>query len=407
MTPNAAAEFRRSWLIVAVSMVGMCFGGSGVLWYSFGVLITPLRHAFGWSNSEIGAWATFVSIGSLVGLPAAGHLADRFGVRRVVLSAIPLCALAIGLGSRVNRELWTLYLVAFAVGTIAAGMSSLTYSRAINGWFDAARGTALGLMSAGIGLGATFGPRLLQSIVDRHGLRSGFYALAGMVLIPLPLAALFLREWRERPAGARMRAEGGLTRREAMRRPVFWLLAAGSIAWNLCAGGNFHLIPFLTSSGLGRAAAADMVGWLGVTAMLGRIATGFVIDRLHAPYVCAVVFLVEAAAFASLGLIDVHGARFPIMVIGLSHGAEVDCFTYCAARYFGIRSYGMVFGLLSVGAAIGNGLGPPLIGLVRDLSGSYPEAFCVDAAFGIVAALLLALAGRHPFLESPAGGAGD
>jgi MFS family permease len=400
MRSRGLTEFRRSWLLVAVSMVGMCFGGSGVLWYSFGVLITPLRQAFGWSNTDVGAWATFVSIGSLVGLPTAGRLADRYGVRRVVLSCIPLCALAIGLGSLITAHRWTLYLVAFAVGTLAAGISSLTYSRAINGWFSAARGTALGLMSAGIGLGATFGPRLVQSIVDRFGLQFGFYALAAMVLVPFPLMVLFLHEWRERAGEATLKVEGGLTRREAMRQPVFWLLGIGSIVWTLCAGANFHLVPFLTNSGLGRAEAANVVGWLGVSAMVGRMVTGFVIDRFHAPYVCAGVFLVEAVAYASLGFIPVRSAQFSIMVIGLSHGAEVDCFTYCTARYFGIKSYGVVFGLLSVGAAIGNGIGPPLFGFVRDLTGSYREPFLMDALFGVGAAILLMFAGRHPFIAA-------
>jgi OFA family oxalate/formate antiporter-like MFS transporter len=165
-------------------------------------------------------------------------------------------------------------------------------------------------------------------------------------------------------------------------------------------------VPFLTSAGLGRAEAANVVGWLGVSAMVGRMLTGFVIDRFHAPYVCAGVFLVEAVAYASLGFLPVHAARFSIMVIGLSHGAEVDCFTYCTARYFGIKSYGIVFGLLSTGAAIGNGIGPPLFGFVRDLTGSYRQPFLMDALFGVGAAVLLFLAGRYPFIvaasEKPA-----
>lgn len=399
MAPQARAEFRQSWLLVAVSVVGMCFGGSGVLWYSFGVLITPLRETYGWSNSDVSGWATFVSVGSVIGLPTVGRLADRFGVRPVVLTAIPLCALAIGLGSLVTGKIWTLYLVAVVVGTIAAGVSSLTYSRAINGWFSAARGTALGLMSSGIGLGATFGPRLIQTIVDQHGLRIGFYALAAVMLIPWPLAGLFLHERRETAGATTTDSERGFTRKEAMRQPVFWLLCASSILWTLCTGGNFHLVPFLTSGGLDRSQAANYVGLLGLTAMFGRMITGFIIDHLHAPFVCATVFVIEAAAFATLGVIEVRYAYVPIMVIGFAHGAEVDCFTYCTARYFGMKSYGVVFGLLSVMAAIGNGFGPLLFGFVRDLSKSYSNSFFMDAAFAIGAAILLVLAGRRPFLD--------
>jgi len=51
-------------------MLGMCFGGSGVLWYSIGALIDPLRASFGWSNANVSGWALFVAIGGIVGLCA-------------------------------------------------------------------------------------------------------------------------------------------------------------------------------------------------------------------------------------------------------------------------------------------------------------------------------------------------
>ncbi len=98
--------------------------------------------------------------------------------------------------------------------------------------------------------------------------------------------------------------------------------------------------------------------------MFGRMITGYSIGRLHAPFVCATVFIIEAAAFASLALIQCNTHWAPIMVIGFAHGAEVDCFAcHSTARYFGMKSYRVVFGLLSVMAAIGNGFGPLFSGL--------------------------------------------
>ncbi len=399
MPRSPAEELRRSWVIVAISVFGMCFGGSGVLWYSFGVLVNPLHDAYGWSSSVVSGWASFVSIGSIIGLPTAGRLADRFGVRPVVLYAMPLCAAAISAAVFVNGHIWILYTIAVLVGTLAAGISSLTYSRVINGWFESARGTALGMMSAGIGIGATIGPRLIQSVVDHLGLRAGFLALGLTLLLPFPVMLRYLHERRDNIADA-PRSEEGLTRSQSLRHPVFWLLGAASVLWTVCAGGNFHLVSFLTAGGLNRVQAATYVGTLGITAMFGRLVTGYIIDRISAPVVCATVFVIESVAFCSLAVINVRYAFLPIMVIGCAHGAEVDCFAYCTARYFGLKSYGSIFALLSVLAAVGNGVGPLLFGVIQNLTNSYRDSYFTDGVLALGAASLLAVVARYPYLSA-------
>ncbi len=100
-------------LLVAATVVGMCFGGSGVLWYSFGdadhspargIRLVECRCQwlghFRFDRQHHRAAYT------------VDRLVDRFGTSApVVLIAIPLCALAIGLGSFVTGQIWTLYLV--------------------------------------------------------------------------------------------------------------------------------------------------------------------------------------------------------------------------------------------------------------------------------------------------------
>jgi hypothetical protein len=77
----------------------------------------------------------------------------------------------------------------------------------------------------------------------------------------------------------------------------------------------------------------------------------------------------------------------------------LECLEYLTARYFGMRAYGEIATLFAVGIAIGNGIGPYAISRLRELSGGYETPFLVVAALTGVASVLMALLGRHPYLE--------
>ena len=382
-------------------MVGTCLGVTGLSWYSYGVFFHPLSREFGWSQSAISAWFTFAGVGQMVIAPFTGRLADRFGVRPVVLVSIPLFALALASVSLIGNSLWMLYLAALAVGCVGPGTGVLTYSRAVNSWFDAGRGTALGLMASGIGFATIFGPRLLQSIISAWGWRAAFLFLAVTALVALPMMFLFLNERRETGGRISPVPGTGYTLREARGGAVLWIMGMACFLYGLCGGGWVHLVPFLSSNGMSPVEAATYAGMLGITSLLGRIVTGFIIDRLHAPFVCAAVFLAEAVAFAALGLFQMHYALGAIAVIGFALGSEINCIGYCIARYFGLKSYSEIFGLLVVTiGGLGGALGPVAFGFLRDVTDAYGTSYLTSAGFAVGAAALFVVVGRQPFLPT-------
>src|SRR5262249_22983968 len=94
-TPEKTRRFHRAWFVAAVTLVATV--GAAGFRATPGVLITPLQQAFGWSPATI---STAVSVNLvLYGLtaPFAAALMDRFGLRRVVASALVLVAAGSGL----------------------------------------------------------------------------------------------------------------------------------------------------------------------------------------------------------------------------------------------------------------------------------------------------------------------
>jgi len=396
------AEFVRSWRAILAVILGMWV--SAIPSYSIGAFIAPVAAEFSASTTQVTGWSLAWSLGCVVSAPLVGALADRVGARRVILTALASLSAALFAVSRFTNDLTEFYLGALALGAIGAGTSAITYGRVVNSRFDLGLGTALGLMSVGLGLGAVFGPRLMQAIIDSLGWRQAFAILALLPLAILPLLFAWLREG-STYKDTELAPIEGVTRREAMRRPVFWVLAVGTILYGVCVGGvSVNLFPFLTSENLSRADAASAAGLFGAATVAGRLLGGIIIDRvrIHVAILLSIVLIVEAAAFLALGL---GGATYLIpalLAFGVSVGAEADCLAYCTIKVFGRRYFGSIFGVLGIVMLyIGTGIGPLLFSATRDWLGTYPLAFYVWAGLALVAAPLFASVASVPFFKQP------
>jgi predicted MFS family arabinose efflux permease len=398
---TALPEFKRGWKVLVAAMIGVSLCVTGLPNYAIGLFTDPLSREFGWSRSAISLWS-LCSMGALACItPVAGVLIDRFGTRRVALVSIPLFSAAIASMSLLGGDIRMLYIGAIVTSLLGGGTIVTLYSKAVNGWFKGGRGRALGFMGSGIALASIFGPRVLQDVIDRVGWRAGFLFLALLVLTVFPFAYFFLFEKTKEPGDREDILKTGLTLRQALRTSVFWYQAVTYLLMSLLTNGlMISLVPYLTDQNFTRAQAAARLGLFGVSSLVGRLASGFVFDRFRAPPVCAAVYFLAAVAAAALALFGVRFSSVCIIVTGLALGSEVDALSYLAARYFGMRAYGEIATLFAVGIAVGNGIGPFAISRLREASGGYETPFLVVAGLTGVAAGLMALLGRHPYLES-------
>jgi predicted MFS family arabinose efflux permease len=394
-------EFRHGWKVLLAAMIGVSLCVTGLPNYAIGLFTDPLSREFGWTRSQISLWSLW-QMGALACItPVAGVLIDRFGARPVALISIPLFAGAIASLSLLGGDIRMLYAGAVATSVLGGGTIVTLYSKAVNGWFKGGRGRALGLMGSGIALASIFGPRVLQLVVDRVGWRSGFVFLGLVVLTALPFAYFLLFEKDRRSASPDDAPKVGLTLGEALRKPIFWYQGVTYLLMSLLTNGlMISLVPYLTDQKFTRAEAAAKLGLFGVSSLMGRLASGFVFDRFRAPPVCAAVYFFAAVAAAALAIFGVRFSSLCIVVTGLALGSEVDALSYLVARYFGMRAYGEIATLFAVGIAIGNGIGPYAITRLREASGGYEVPFLVVSGLTAVAAGLMVLLGRHPYLKS-------
>jgi len=343
------------WLIVFVSAVGL-FLGAPLMVFSFSVFFKSLVLYFHASRAAVSfAFSLFNIVGALL-IPCTGMLIDRFGAKRVILVFTLLYGLILCSALWVGSGLWQLYLLFTILGiAMASGPAPVPYGVVISHWFNRHRGIALGLSMMGIGIGSIVVPILAQRLITSFGWRAAFAIFGGAVLlVPLPVIATLLQN---DPGQRHLQPDGdeknqlsplqphdkqGLTWHEIWHSPAFWILICiFSLAGASVHGAVLHMSAIFTDRGVTAERAAVATSLVGIAVMVGRLASGYLLDRLFAPRVAILFYGATALGIAIL----CAGTSGPLalvasFLVGLGMGAEVESMAYMITRYFGLLAFG-------------------------------------------------------------------
>src|SRR5881296_762568 len=272
------------WIVVAASAAIVCIG-MGCL-FALGVFLVPIERAMGWSRGAISTVALLNWMAMGLGSFFWGALSDRAGGRGVAVGGGFLLGLGLVLSSQA-QTLWQFYvcfgfLVGFAVGAFYAPLTATTTK-----WFTASRGLAVGVVSAGIGLGTfLMAPvsRWLTSLFDWRVAMLLLGDLAWLVVIPV---ALLIRnapsDMGAVALGGRSAPQRDYSTAQVLRAPQFWAIALTHFA--CCAahsGPIFHMVTHAIDQGVIPMVAATVLEISGLSSIAGRIACGLIADRFDA-----------------------------------------------------------------------------------------------------------------------------
>ncbi len=394
------------WWVVFAALIGLLFGSystfSGI---TFGLFVKPLEASFGWSRSEISLALSISNAAIVVLAPFLGGLIDRYGVRRILLTAMVLFGLTVCSMSLLTSSLWHFYAMYLLIPLAGVGTLPTTFTRTIMNWFDRQRGLALGIALSGFGVAGVVAPPVIQQLISTLGWRQT-YIVMGIAVLVIGWSTIFLL-FREHPNEMDLSQNGtggnlqrpraypaGLSLREGLKHRAFWLISTGFLLMGIAGMGLItHFVAMLTDRGLSPAGAAWLFSLLGMTIIVGRVACGYLVDRLFAPYVGAVFLMGPAIGLAVLAL-D-HGtspAFLAAVLLGLGIGAEFDLLSFFVSRYFGLKAYGKIYGFMYGAFQVGAGIGVVLMGAAFDHLGSYTAGLwllcaCMVAAAGLVVRL--------------------
>jgi MFS family permease len=386
------------WRIVAVCFLLATFGW-GLGFYGQSVYVAELHRSHGWPASLISSGTTFFYLFGAALVAFVSEAIRAFGPRNCLIAGtFAMAAAAVAIGQ--VREPWQLYLANAVLAFGWAGTSLGIITNTLGLWFDRKRGMAISLALNGASFGGIVGAPLLIAAIAHFGFQRAMTASAVvMVVLMVPVILLCVG----RPPvlsgiGAVDAVDAPSPRQIRARafRDIGFLSVSAAFALVLFAQVGFivHLIAFLDQV-IGRERAALAMALLTAMAVVGRVLFSFVIDRMNQRLASSLSFVSQAVAL--LIVINVHNDYVLIAacaLFGFSVGNLITLPALIVQREFDPRSFGVLVSLITAINQITYAFGPGVVGLLRDLSGSYALPFYGCIAVELTAAVLIMVRGR-------------
>ncbi len=384
---------------------------------SFGLFVIPMGGALGMNRSMFGWAVTTRRLAAGLSGYVVGRLLDRYGPRVM----IPVSGVIIGLAllgvSRADAPWQVIALFGVAGMTGLAAPQNIMTSVPVAKWFQRKRGLALALAASGLGLGGVFFLPITQVLLGSVGWRTTWVVMAVVFMaLSVPLSAIFLRRQPEDmgltvdgapplpqtgergPAENQPTEEVSWTVKQAFRTATMWkLLLAFALAGVAQGGASVHRIPYWVEKGFdAQTVSFSFAADAGGAATMALFA-GWMADRVPIRVIAAGSFVGLAAA---VWLILICRNEFFLfgstITFGLSVGAGMIVQSYIFAAYFGRTFLGSIRGIVLPVMLISAGMGAPLVGYIRDSTGSYISSWWLILSIYLVAALIISSATRPP-----------
>lgn len=394
---------RNRWL-VALSGVGVHLSIGSV--YAYSVMTLPLKDALGWEKSSI-TMAFSVAIVCL-GLSAAflGHLVEKHGPRTAgIFTALCYGLGTIGAGVAVMLESLPLFIATYGVlGGVGLGVGYLTPVSTLVKWFPDKRGLAVGMAIMGFGFSAMiFGP-VMQRLFASVGPANTFFILGSVYFILIFCSALYLAPpppgWkpahlteealaREPTTKKKIREDlAQLTVLEAIRTKRFYFIWVMLFINITCGIALISVASPMAQemAGMSAAAAAAMVGLMGLFNGLGRIGWASLSDTIGRPATYAAFFTIQLVAFFLLTQSPTPWQfQALVMLILTCYGGGFSCNAAFLTDLFGTKNLSPILGTTLTAWAAAGLIGPTVVTRVQEVTGDYAATLYVFAGLFIVA----------------------
>ena len=398
------------WMVIAITVLFFISGAA-----PFAIVLKPLMEELHTGRGEVSLSQSINMIGVGIGAILVGRLMRRHRPRTFMLWGSVVSGV-ISLLLSLTNSLWFLYIFYFIAGLVLGLSNAIPYFTLLSKWFTRRWGTALGISSAGVGVGSMVIQPLLGIIDQNFGWRATYVFSGSLVLaVNVPIILFVLKDSPESmgllPDGGKSKEIGSHTNVEVtiqtttestiaakdtglfsyLKNPVLWLIGI-SFAF-LTLGSNAvttQEVSFITDMKISANVAATVLGvTLGIGA-ISALASGWLADRLISRYVAILFFLLATAGMLILIKTETLSQIWLFAVTyGLGIGALGTLLPIVTRDIFGAANFSTIFGFIVVLFMVGNAVGASLAGFMYDATGSYQSVFIIVIA--IYAAAILGI----------------
>jgi len=332
-----------------------------------------------------------------------GRLNDRFGSRLVMTICGTFLAAGFLLMSQINT-VWQLYLFYGVMIGIGMGGFYIPMVSTVARWFVKRRGMMTGIVVSGVSIGTLIAPPVANWLISAYDWRLSYIIIGATVSVVVLSAAQLLKrdptQVGQLPHGVHTRATTslepvfqGFFLKEAVYTKQFWLVFGICFCAGFCAYAIVvHIAPHAIELGTTTTTAANILATVGGVSTAGRVVMGSAADRIGSKQALIIGFLLMAGALLGLVLTRETWTLYLFAAVyGFAHGSCDAPLSPLVAALFGLRSHGLILGVIGSGFAIGSAAGPLVAGYIFDATNSYQVAFLVCAVIATVGLILAAV----------------
>ncbi len=400
------------WLVTA-SGTGVNLA-LGVL-YTWSVISGGIPESWGWDASAKSLpYAVACFVFALAMIPA-GRLQDKIGPKWVVTIGGVLIGLGCIISGLAGSSLAGFVAGFGVVAAIGIGFGYAAATPAAVKWFPPSMtGKIAGLVVAGFGLASVYIAPLATSLLKSYatevngvmemGVSKTMLTLGVAFLVVVVVLAQFIKnppagykpaekaapkaaDGSSAPAPATMGVE--MNWKEMIKTPQFWML------WFMYAcGAATGLMLIGIAKKLGVASLGEAAFYVVVVLSIGnaggRILSGIVSDKIGRQWTMFGAFVLQALMVTSLIFVQDNAIMLLaiILIAGANYGANLTLFPSATKDYFGLKNFGMNYGIMFTAWGVGGLILPRVNGAIIDATGNSKITFVVAGALMIIAAVL-------------------
>ncbi len=394
------------WYIVAAGMLLLMYY-AGLFIFGFTAFMGPLAATFGWNYTLISLAVSLRGVETGVLNPLLGIIVDRWPARRLVLIGVIIIGLGVlGMSQVTNLAMfYTTFLITALGSSLAIIMvPTVTISR----WFKKKVGMATGILAMGSGMGGIMVP-VLTNMIDIYGWRMVLITSGiGIWVLGIPLSFIFV----DKPEDRKLSPDGKLhidsensnnlrpsvvsmKVKDAVKTRAFWYIGiATMLQMTAVSAPTVHIMPYLSSLGLDRSSSSIITMLVPAISMASRVPFGILADVFDKRYVLALcIGLISLGEFL-FWIVDINSWGSMILftiVFGFGMGGLWSTRTPIIREYFGTKSFGAIFGLISIFITVGSLASPPIAGWIFDTLGNYGPIWPILGAGSMIGAILILL----------------
>ncbi len=382
-----------------VLLAGLCINLTIGVVYSWSVIKKALVSDWGWTNSDSALPYTVAILSWAFCNYFAGTLQDKIGPKKVVT----LGAVFTGLGLILSSFVQSVPLLVMSYGILAGAGIGFAYASvtppALKWFHPSKKGMVSGIVVSGMGLASLYIAPITTKLLGSFGISKTFLILGIFIVVVGTLIAQLIKN---PPAGYTPTAPANKGKaaaakvvtvdypwKEMIKTKQFyflWIMFAFASSAGLMIIGNIATIAKTQAQ---MENGFYLVGILAVFNAGGRLAAGFLSDKLGRVRTMMIVFVLQGinmllfAGYSTPAAITLGTA-----LAGIGYGALLSLFPSAVADYYGVKNFGGNYGVLYTAWGIAGTIGPIIAGIVVDKTGTYNLAYIISAGLLVVALVL-------------------